>query len=60
LNWPLDHLGYRLLTQTNNLAKGVSANTNDWATVVGSSLTNTFTVPIVKTNLNQYYRLIYP
>jgi hypothetical protein len=60
LNWPLDHLGYRLLTQTNNLAKGVSANTNDWATVVGSSLTNTFTIPIVKTNLNQYYRLIYP
>ncbi len=60
LNWPLDHLGYRLLTQTNNLAKGVSANTNDWATVTGSSLTNTFTIPIVKTNLNQYYRLIYP
>jgi len=60
LNWPLDHLGYRLLTQTNNLAKGVSANTNDWATVAGSSLTNTFTTPIVKTNLNQYYRLIYP
>ena len=26
LSWPADHLGYRLLVQTNNLNKGVSSN----------------------------------
>ena len=30
LNWPLDHTGYRLLTQTNNLNKGISGNMADW------------------------------
>jgi len=30
LSWPADHLGYRLLVQTNNLNKGVSGNISDW------------------------------
>ncbi|HXI69178.1 MAG TPA: cadherin-like beta sandwich domain-containing protein [Verrucomicrobiae bacterium] len=60
LNWPLDHLGYRLLMQTNNLDSGVSGNTNDWMTVAGSSATNTATITIIETNLNEYYRLVYP
>ena len=60
LNWPLDHLGYRLLVQTNNLNNGVSVNTNDWATVAGSTATNTAAITILKTNLNEYYRLVYP
>jgi hypothetical protein len=60
LSWPADHLGYRLLTQTNNLKLGVSANLNDWATVPGSTATNSISFPIVSTNLNNYYRLVYP
>jgi hypothetical protein len=60
LNWGLDRLGYRLLMQTNNLNLGVSSNTNDWATVPGSTVTNSMAVPIVTTNLDEYYRLVYP
>jgi hypothetical protein len=60
LTWPLDHLGYRLLTQTNNLNLGVSANLNDWATVPGATATNLINLPITTTNLNSFYRLVYP
>ncbi len=60
LAWPVDHLGYRLLTQTNNLNLGVSANLNDWATVPGSTATNLINLPIVTTNFDAYYRLVYP
>ena len=31
LSWPADHVGWRLLAQTNHLAAGVSCNSNDWA-----------------------------
>jgi hypothetical protein len=60
LNWGLDRLGYRLLVQTNNLNLGVSTNPNDWATVPGSTVTNQMAIPITTTNLNEYYRLVYP
>ncbi len=60
LNWGLDRLGYRLLTQTNNLNLGVSVNLNDWATVPGSTTTNLIALPIVTTNFDAYYRLVYP
>jgi autotransporter-associated beta strand protein len=60
LTWPADHQGYRLLEQTNNLAKGVSSNTNDWMTMPGSTAITTTNITMPKTNLNEYYRLIYP
>jgi hypothetical protein len=60
LNWGLDRLGYRLMMQTNNLNLGVSGNPNDWATVPGSAATNAIAIPIITTNLDEYYRLIYP
>ena len=60
LSWPADHLGYRLLVQTSNLDRGISSNPNDWATVAGSTTVTTTSLPIVKTNLNEYYRLVYP
>jgi len=60
LSWPADHIGWRLLMQTNNLAKGVSSNTNDWATVSGSSGTNQVFVPVVRTNATEFYRMVYP
>jgi hypothetical protein len=60
LTWGLDRLGYRLLVQTNNLNLGVSGNSNDWATVTGSTATNVMAIPIIQTNFNEYYRLVYP
>ena len=60
LSWPADHTGWRLLVQTNNLAAGISANTNDWMTVPGSSLTNQMSLPMILTNLDEFYRLVYP
>ncbi len=60
LNWGAEYLGYRLQVQTNNLSKGVSKLTNDWDTVAGSSATNGANITILTTNLNEYYRLVYP
>jgi hypothetical protein len=60
LSWPADHLGYRLLEQTNNLNKGVSANISDWMPMPGSTGITTTNITMTKTNLNEYYRLVYP
>ena len=60
LAWPADHQGWRLLVQTNHLAAGISANTNDWATVSGSVATNQVTLPIDTTKPAEFYRLVYP
>jgi len=61
LSWPADHLGYRLLVQTNNLNKGVSGNTNDWGTVAGTTTLLSTNIAIIKTGVtNEYYKLVYP
>ena len=60
LSWPADHLGYRLLVQTNNLQRGISTNLNDWAAVAGSPSVTSTNLSIVKTNVDEYYRLVYP
>ena len=60
LSWPADHLGYRLLMQTNNLSKGVSTNLTDWGTLPGSMSVTTTNLLIIQTNLDEYYRLVYP
>jgi hypothetical protein len=60
LSWPADHTGWRLLSQTNHLANGVSSNTNDWGAVTGSASTNQIIIPIVSTNKAGFFRLIYP
>jgi hypothetical protein len=60
LTWPADHLGYRLLLQTNNLAQGVSSNPGDWGTVPGSTSTTTTNLPIINATLDEYYQLVYP
>ncbi len=59
-SWPQDHTGWRLLMQTNNLAHGVSSNTNDWGTVANSSQTNRIALPINPSQPAEFYRLVYP
>jgi hypothetical protein len=46
--------------QTNHLNLGVSGNTNDWATVSGSSTTNQMVIPIDSAKRSEFYRLAYP
>ena len=60
LNWGPQYLGYRLFLQTNNLSKGVSTNLLDWGPVAGSASVTSTNITIIKTNLDEYYRLIYP
>ena len=60
LSWPADHLGWRLLVQTNHLAAGVSSNTNDWTTVAGSTGIDQTNLPIDATKPAEFYRLVYP
>lgn len=60
LSWPSDHLGWRLLVQTNNLATGISLNTNDWSAVANSQQTNHVILPIDPKLPLEFYRLIFP
>jgi hypothetical protein len=60
LSWPLNQTGWRLLTQTNHLAAGLSGNTNDWTTVAGSASTNSVTITVDHAKAGGYYRLVYP
>jgi hypothetical protein len=60
LSWPPDHLGYRLLVQTNNQSRGISTDPNDWGTVAGSTTTNMAVVPIIPDQPIEFYRLVYP
>jgi hypothetical protein len=61
LTWSADHLGYRLLVQTNNLNKGVSSAAIDWGVVTNSASITATNIAILKTGVtNEYYRLVYP
>ena len=60
LSWPADHTGWRLLVQTNHLAAGISANTNDWTTVPGSAGINQTNITMDPTKKTEFYRLTYP
>ncbi len=57
LSWPADHLGWRLVMQTN--APGFGLNTN-WITVAGSTATNRIFVPIDSSVGSLFLRLTYP
>ncbi len=60
VSWPPDHLGWRLLTQTNNLNLGLSPNPNDWTAVPASDQTNLLVLPVSLTQRAGFYRLVYP
>jgi hypothetical protein len=57
LSWPLDHTGFRLQAQTNDLATGLGTN---WVDVAGSTTTNQVVIPVNADNGSVFYRLIYP
>jgi fibronectin type 3 domain-containing protein len=56
LNWPADHIGWRLQVQTNDLTQGLSTN---WVDVVGAATTNQMTIPMDPANGSVFYRMIY-
>jgi hypothetical protein len=56
LSWPLDHTGWILQAQTNDVTVGLSTN---WADVAGSSATNQVVVPVDPNNGTVFYRLYY-
>jgi hypothetical protein len=57
LNWPADHLGWRLETQTNSLNAGLVAG---WTTVPGSTNAIQVLIPIDAANGSVFFRLVYP
>ena len=60
LYWPPAQVGWTLLTQTNALSRGVSANAADWMRLAGSSTTNQMVVPLRASQPASFYRLIFP
>lgn len=54
-NWPSDHIGWRLMVNTNSLS-----NPAAWVVVPGSVSTNQMWIPIDQTQINVFFRLIYP
>jgi hypothetical protein len=55
LNWPADHIGWRLEMQTNTITGSLGTN---WVTVSGSTATNLFIIPVA--NVSSFFRLAYP
>ena len=56
LSWPLDHTGWTLQAQTNDVSVGLTGN---WVDVAGSSATNQVVVPVDPNNGTVFYRLYY-
>jgi hypothetical protein len=59
-SWPATHLGWTLMTQTNNLARGLSLNTNDWSRISGSQTNTQVTISLDGIRGLGFYRLVYP
>jgi hypothetical protein len=57
LNWPPDHVGWRLQVQTNSVGQGLGTN---WVNVANSTTTNQMIMPINPANGSVFYRMIYP
>jgi hypothetical protein len=57
LEWPPDHLGWRLEMQTNSLAVGLGTN---WIAIPNSQGSNVFSVPVNFGNGSAFFRLVYP
>ena len=57
VSWPADHIGWRLLIQTNGPGVGLSTN---WTVFNGSDSTNQVSVPIDPANGSVFLELVYP
>lgn len=57
LNWPSDHVGWRLQSQTN--ARGAGLGTN-WTDVAGASTTNWWFLPTIPQAGSVFLRLVFP
>jgi fibronectin-binding autotransporter adhesin len=60
LSWPGDHLGWRLLAQTNSLNTGLNPNTNAWFAIAGSASVTNEVITINPANGTVFYRMVYP
>jgi len=60
LTWPTDHKGWILQAQTNSLATGLTAASNTWFDVSGSTASNTNVITINATNPTVFYRIRKP
>jgi pectin methylesterase-like acyl-CoA thioesterase len=56
-SWPLDHVGWQLEVQTNDLGVGLGTN---WTPVSESNTTNQIAVPIAPATPSTFFRLKYP
>jgi hypothetical protein len=56
-SWPFDHIGWRLVGQTNSVGAGIGTS---WTTVPGSIATNQIFIPINPANGSAFFRLVYP
>ena len=57
LAWPVDHTGWRLQAQTNDLNFGLGTN---WVDIAGSDATNELVLPLDPTAGSIFFRLKYP
>jgi alpha-galactosidase len=57
LNWPSDHIGWWLQSQTNSQGAGLGTN---WSVVLGSGGTNAWVIPVDGTIPGAFFRLTYP
>ena len=57
LNWPADHIGWKLQAQTNSRAIGLATN---WVDIGGTAATNSYSTAINPTNGTVFYRMVYP
>jgi alpha-L-rhamnosidase len=57
LQWPPDHLGWRLEMQTNSLAAGLGTN---WIAIPSSQGANVFPIPVNSGDGSGFFRLVYP
>jgi len=60
INWPGDHMGWVLMTQTNRLDTGVSLNAADWQRVPGTHTNTSFWLTNLPAQRSGFFRLVYP
>jgi hypothetical protein len=60
LSWPADHLGWSLVTQTNNLAGGLSLDPADWAHIPGAETKTSMVIQLDGDRTTGFYRLVFP